>query len=259
MTDLEVPNSNVDRYFHPDNKHHGTSNIRHSYFLEDNFKLFDAKFFGVKPAEALAMDPQQRLLLETVYESLEAAGIPIHHLKGSHTGVYVGNMGGDYSELLGQDLDSFPMYFAPGTARSVLSNRISYFFDWHGPSVTVDTACSSSLVAVHQAVQSLRLGETNVAVACGTNLLLSPSQYIAESKLKMLGPGGRSRMWDESADGYARGEGFASVVLKTLSAALRDGDDIECLIRETGVNQDGRTKGKSPTHPNRGGLPQLRC
>jgi hybrid polyketide synthase / nonribosomal peptide synthetase ACE1 len=189
------------------------------------------------------MDPQQRLLLETVYESLEAAGIAIHHLRGSQTGVFVGNMGCDYSELVGQDLDAFPTYFAPGTARSILSNRVSYFFDWHGPSVTVDTACSSSLVAVHQAVQSLRLGEVPVAVACGTNLLLSPSQYIAESKLKMLGPTGRCRMWDESADGYARGEGFASVVLKTLSAALRDGDNIECLIRETGCNQDGRTKG----------------
>lgn len=236
---------NVDRFYHPDNMHHGTSNVRHSYFLQEDFKLFDANFFGVKPMEALAMDPQQRLLLETVYESLETAGIAVQHLQGSQTGVFVGNMGVDYSELIGHDLDAFPTYFAPGTARSILSNRISYFFDWHGPSVTIDTACSSSLVAVHQAVQSLRLGETPVAVACGTNLLLGPAQYVAESKLKMLSPNGRSRMWDEAADGYARGEGFAAVVMKTLSAALADGDHIECLIRETGFNQDGRTKGKS--------------
>ncbi|KAK2051561.1 polyketide synthetase [Colletotrichum caudatum] len=249
VSEITPDRFNVDRFFHPDHRHHGTSNVRHSYMLQENFKLFDAKFFGVKPQEAIAMDPQQRLLLETVYESLEAAGIPMEHVKGSNTGVFVGNMGGDYSELLGQDLDAFPTYFAPGTARSILSNRISYFFDLHGPSVTIDTACSSSLVAVHQAVQSLRLGETPVAIACGTNLLLGPSQYIAESKLQMLSPNGRSRMWDASADGYARGEGFASVVLKTLSAALADGDHIECIIRETGVNQDGRTKGITMPSP----------
>ncbi|EKG11539.1 Beta-ketoacyl synthase [Macrophomina phaseolina MS6] len=247
----EIPEErfNVDRYYHPDNMHHGTSNVRESYLLEEDFKLFDANFFGVKHAEAMAMDPQQRLLLETVYESLESAGIGMQNLQGSQTGVFVGNMGVDYAELIGNDLDTFPTYFAPGTARSILSNRISYFFDWHGPSVTIDTACSSSLVAVHQAVQSLRVGETPVAVACGTNLLLGPAQYVAESKLKMLSPNGRSRMWDEAADGYARGEGFAAVVMKTLSAAIADGDHIECIIRETGFNQDGRTKGITMPSP----------
>lgn len=243
VSEIRPDRFDVDKYFHPDHKHHGTSNVRHSYFLEENFKHFDAKFFGIRPQEAMAMDPQQRFLLETVYESLEAAGITISDLKGSQAGVFVGNMGVDYSELLSQDIDAFPTYFAPGTARSILSNRISYFFDLHGPSVTVDTACSSSLVAVHQAVQSLRLGETPVAIVCGANLLLGPAQYIAESKLQMLSPNGRSRMWDASADGYARGEGFASIVLKPLSVALANGDHIECIIRETGCNQDGRTKG----------------
>lgn len=242
----EIPEGrfNVDRYYHPDNMHHGTSNVRHSYLLEEDFKAFDANFFGVKPVEALAMDPQQRLLLETVYEGLEAAGLPMEKLQGSQTSVFVGNMGADYADLISQDLDTVPTYFASGTARSILSNRISYFFDWHGPSVMIDTACSSSLVAVHQAAQSLRSGESPLAIAAGANLLLGPAQYVAESKLKMLSPNGKSRMWDEAADGYARGEGFAVVVLKTLSAALADGDHIECLIRETGVNQDGRTKGE---------------
>ncbi|KAI6355345.1 copper-binding transcription factor [Pyricularia grisea] len=249
VSEIKPDRFDVDKYFHPDHKHHGTSNVRHSYFLDENFKLFDAKFFGIRPQEAMAMDPQQRFLLETVYESLEAAGITIGGLKGSQTGVFVGNMGVDYSELLSQDIDAFPTYFAPGTARSILSNRISYFFDLHGPSVTVDTACSSSLVAVHQAVQSLRLGETPVAIVCGANLLLGPAQYIAESKLQMLSPNGRSRMWDASADGYARGEGFASIVLKPLSAALANGDHIECIIRETGCNQDGRTKGITMPSP----------
>lgn len=247
----EIPDSrfNVDRFYHPDNAHHGTSNVRHSYLLAEDHRLFDAQFFGVKPVEAIAVDPQQRLLLETVYESLEAAGISIEQLQGSQTGVFVGLMSVDYADMLGVDLDYFPTYFAPGTARSIMSNRVSYFFDWHGPSVTIDTACSSSLVAVHQAVQTLRSGESRVAVAAGANLLLGPAQYVAESKLKMLSPHGRSRMWDESADGYARGDGFAAVVLKTLSAALADGDHIECLVRETGFNQDGRTKGITMPSP----------
>lgn len=120
---------------------------------------------------------------------------------------------------------------------------MSYFFDWRGPSLTVDTACSSSLVALHQAVQALRTGEVRVAVAAGTNLLLGPEPFIHESKLNMLSPDGRSRMWDTNANGYARGEGVAAVFLKTLRAALEDGDHIEAVIRETGVNQDGRSRG----------------
>ncbi|EHK20225.1 putative PKS-NRPS protein [Trichoderma virens Gv29-8] len=247
----EIPKErfSVDRYYHPDNAHHGTSNVRHSYFLQDDFKAFDAGFFGIKGVEALAMDPQQRLLLETVYESLESAGLPMENLQGSDTGVFVGNMSVDYTEILSQDIDSTPTYFASGTARSILSNRISYFFDWHGPSVTIDTACSSSLIALHQAVQSLRAGEVPLAIAAGANLLLGPNQYVAESKLKMLSPNGLSQMWDEKADGYARGDGFASVVLKKLSDAIRDGDKIECIVRETGTNQDGRTKGITMPSP----------
>ncbi|MCJ1261274.1 hypothetical protein MMC22_001138 [Lobaria immixta] len=241
----EIPENrfNVDGFYHPDNMHHGTSDVRHSYFLAEDHRVFDAQFFGIKPVEAHSIDPQQRLLLETVYESVEAAGLSINELQGSQTAVYVGLMCADYADLLGRDTNYFPTYFASGTARSIMSNRISYFFDWHGPSMTIDTACSSSLVAVHQAVQLLRSGESRVAVAAGANLLLGPEQYIAESKLKMLSPNGRSRMWDEKADGYARGDGIASVVLKTLTAALEDGDHIESIIRETAINQDGKTKG----------------
>jgi hybrid polyketide synthase/nonribosomal peptide synthetase ACE1 len=141
------------------------------------------------------------------------------------------------------DSEEVPTYAATGSARSILSNRLSYFFNWHGPSMTIDTACSSSLIAVHQAVQVLRSGESPVAIAAGSNLILGPTMFVAESNLNMLSPHGRSRMWDASANGYARGEGVAAVVLKTLSTALRDGDHIECIIRETGVNQDGKTPG----------------
>ena len=230
---------NRDAFYHPDNTHHGTSNVLHSYFLSEDLRQFDAQFFGIKPVEANAIDPQQRLLLETVYESVEAAGLLIKDLQGSQTAVYVGLMCNDYSDLVGRDTSYFPMYSATGIANSIISNRISYFFDWHGPSMTIDTACSSSLVAVHQAVQTLRSGDSRVAVAAGSNLILGPEQYIVESNLQMLSPDGRSYMWDERANGYARGEGVAAVVLKTLSAAIEDGDDIECIIRETGLNQVG--------------------
>ncbi|KAK2051856.1 putative polyketide synthetase [Colletotrichum caudatum] len=241
----EIPDDrfSADGFYHPKNSHHGTSNVRHSYLLDEDLRTFDSSFFGIKAIEASSIDPQQRLLMETVYEALESAGLSVKQLQGSDTAVYVGVMSADFTDMLARDIEKFPTYFATGTARSILSNRLSYFFDWHGPSMTIDTACSSSLIAVHQAVQVLRSQQSKVAVAAGSNLILGPEQYIAESKLQMLSPGGRSRMWDAEADGYARGEGVAAVVLKTLSQALADGDDIECIIRETGINQDGKTPG----------------
>ncbi|KAK3369536.1 hypothetical protein B0T24DRAFT_722419 [Lasiosphaeria ovina] len=247
----EIPNDrfNTAAFYHPDALHHGTTNVKHAYLLDDNLGHFDAQFFGIKPVEANSVDPQQRILLETVYEGLERAGIPLEKLQRSQTAVYVGVMSADYTELLARDIDAFPTYFASGTARSILANRISYFFDWHGPSMTIDTACSSSLFALHLAVQSLRAGESPTAVVAGANLVLAPDQFVAESKLKMLSPDGRSRMWDKDANGYARGDGVAAVVLKTLSSALADGDSIECIIRETGINQDGRTKGITMPSP----------
>ncbi|KAI1262877.1 putative polyketide synthase [Xylariaceae sp. FL1019] len=230
-------------FYHSDGKYHGHSNVRHGYFLDEDVGVFDAEFFGIRPAEARAMDPQQRMLLEVVYEALESAGIPMADLRGSDTAVFVGSMTDDYGTLLLRDIQDTPDYYATGVARSILSNRISYVFDWHGPSISVDTACSSSLVAVHMAVQTLRAGESRVALACGANIILGPESFIIESKLGMLSPEGRSRMWDQGANGYARGEGVATLIFKTLSAALEDGDHIECIIRETGLNQDGATAG----------------
>ncbi|KAI0153232.1 putative polyketide synthase, partial [Xylariaceae sp. FL1272] len=230
-------------FYHSDGKYHGHSNVSHGYFLDEDVGAFDAEFFGIRPAEARALDPQQRMLLEVVYEALESAGLPIAELRGSDTAVFVGSMTDDYGTLLLRDIQDTPDYYATGVARSILSNRISYVFDWHGPSISVDTACSSSLVAVHMAVQALRAGEARVALACGANIILGPESFIIESKLGMLSPEGRSRMWDQGANGYARGEGVATLVFKTLSAALEDGDYIECIIRETGLNQDGATAG----------------
>jgi len=231
------------KFYHPDGTHHGTSNILRSYLLQEDVRVFDAPFFNLSPNEADAMDPQQRILLETVYEALEGGGHAMEKLKGSDTAVYVGTMTLDYNDTLIRDHNTMPSYYATGTSRAIISNRVSYFFDWHGCSQTIDTACSSSLIALHEGVQVLRSGDSRVAVACGTQMLLGPEMYIGESTLKMLSPHGRSAMWDEGADGYARGEGVAAVVLKRLSDALADGDHIVALVRETGANQDGFSNG----------------
>ncbi|KAF3480350.1 Beta-ketoacyl synthase, active site protein [Arthroderma uncinatum] len=241
--DIPINRFNLNKFYHPDGSHHGTCNVKRTYFLDEDVRVFDAGFFGIPPGEAAAMDPQHRLLMETVYEAMETAGMTISSLQGSDTAVYVGIMCSDYYILGAQDYREVPTYNSTGIANSNASARLSYFFDWHGPCMTLDTACSSSLVALHQAVQSLRAGTSRVAVAAGTNLLLSPMGYISESKLGMLSPSGRCQMWDANADGYARGEGVAAVMLKKLSDAIADGDDIQCIVRETGVNQDGKTKG----------------
>ncbi|KAM7189008.1 hypothetical protein V8F20_010311 [Naviculisporaceae sp. PSN 640] len=227
---IDIDRFNTNGFYHPDGRHHGTSNVQHAYLLEETFA-------------SSMLASLQRLLLETVYESLENAGIPLERLRGSDTAFYAGVMATDYTDTLTRDVDTFPQYFGTATARSILSNRVSYTFDWHGPSMTIDTACSSSMVALHLAVTSLRMGESKVAVAAGCNLILGPEIFIALSKLNMASPRGRSHMWDTGADGYGRGEGFVSVVLKPLADAIRDCDHIDCVIRESATNQDGRTKG----------------
>lgn len=233
-------------YYHQSGQYHGHFNVKEAYFLagEGAHRRFDATFFGMSPAEATCLDPQCRLLLETVYEALQDAGLKVEDLRGSDTAVYSGQMVADYDQLLMRDSDgSLGVYHASGTSHAILSNRISYFFDWHGPSMTIDTACSSSLVAIHQAVQQLRTGHSRVAIAAGANLIMDPKCFISLSSLNMLSPDGRSKMWDAEANGYARGEGIAAVVLKPLQAALEDGDVIECIIRETAFAQDGKTQG----------------
>ena len=230
----KVPSSrfNIKSFHHPNGEHHGTTDATKSYFLSEDPTAFDAPFFGINAREAEALDPQQRVLLETVYEALERAGLSIEGMAGTSTAVYVGLMCADYYDVLMRDVESLPKYLATGTARSIMANRVSYFFDWRGQSMTIDTACSSSLVAVHEALIALRSGQSRTAIAAGANLIFGPEMYISESHLHMLSPKGRSRMWDAKADGYARGEGTACIVLKTLKNALEDGDVIEYIIRE---------------------------
>lgn len=242
ISDLTSPRFDP-KGFHHAGDHHGALNVSQSYLLSEDPREFDASFFSINAREADTMDPQQRILLETVYEGLESAGMTIKEMQGSQTAVYVGLMSADYGDIQLSDVETMPRYTATGIGRSIMSNRISYFYDWKGPSMTIDTACSSSLVAVHQAVEILRSGRVDMAVAAGANSILSPEVYISETRLNMLSPSGRSRMWDSQVDGYGRGEGFAAVILKTLSKAIADGDHIECIIRETGINQDGRTTG----------------
>ncbi|KAI0197529.1 putative polyketide synthase [Astrocystis sublimbata] len=239
----KIDRFSADGFYHKDGAHHGTSNVKNSYLLTEDTRNFDAQLFGIPKSEAESIDPQQRLLLEVVFEALERSGYQIEELSGSATAVYVGVMCNDYAHITYHDLESLPKMAATGTALSILSNRVSYYFNWNGPSMTIDTACSSSLIATHQAVQSLRRGESNLAVAAGANLIFGPTNFVAESNVNMLSPTGRSQMWDSKADGYARGEGVAAVLLKRLSDAIRDGDHIESIIRETGANQDGRTPG----------------
>ncbi|KAF5973209.1 polyketide synthase [Fusarium coicis] len=246
LRDFPKDRLNLEAFYNKDGEHHGTTDVcNKGYLLEEDSRLFDASFFNVNPAEADGMDPQQRLMLETVYESLEAAGYTIEEMQGSLTAVYLGVMTGDYHDIQSRDPEiiNINRYHPTGTSKSILSNRVSYYFDLRGPSVTMDTACSSSLAALHFATQSLRSGESTTAIAIGVNLIFDAAGYVAESKLHMLSPTSRSRMWDAGADGYARGEGVASVILKPLSEAIRCGDHIECIVRETGMNSDGRTTG----------------
>ncbi|KAF4963991.1 hypothetical protein FSARC_8041 [Fusarium sarcochroum] len=235
---------NLQRFYHENGDTHGSTDVANkSYLLEEDSRLFDTAFFGISPMEAAGMDPQQRILLETVYEAFESAGMTLEQLKGSLTAVHVGVMTSDYANIQARDTETTAKYNATGSANSIMSNRISYVFDLKGPSETIDTACSSSLVAVHNAALGLLNGDCETAVVAGVNLILDPGPYINESKLHMLSPDSRSRMWDKAANGYARGEGAGAVLLKTLSQAIKDGDDIEGVIRSTGVNSDGQSPG----------------
>lgn len=245
----EVKRFNAKGFYHENGHYHGATNAIAGYTLEDDPMQFDPQFFSIQPGEAESMDPQHRLLLETTYEGLESAGIPVETLRGSDTSAFIGVMSADYTTMVFFDSECTPTYSATGTSRAILSNRLSHTFDWHGASMTIDTACSSSLVAIHLAVRELRSNSSRVAVAGGTNLMLSADPFISETNLDMLSPDGRCHMWDARANGYARGEGIAVVVLKKLCDALADGDHIECIIRETGINQDGYTPGITMPNP----------
>lgn len=217
-------------------------------FLSD-IDVFDAEFFEISLREAAKMDPQQRLLLEVAWEALEHAGIGPSSLRRSQTGVFAGACYIDYGYLASRDLTSVDAWTNPGGALSIIANRLSYFLDFRGPSITVDTACSSSLVAVHLACQSLRNGDSDLAIAAGVNLLLAPGVFRAFDQTGALSPTGACHTFDADADGFVRGEGCGVAVLKRLSDALRDGDRLLAVVRGSAVNQDGRSNGMLAPNP----------
>ena len=220
----------------------GKMNTRWGGFIE-SVDLFDPAFFGIAPTEAAFMDPQQRLLLEVAWEALERAGVRPRSLAGSRTGVFVGISNSDYAQLQRSDAARLSAYFGTGNSFSVAANRISYLLDLQGPSWAVDTSCSSSLVAAHQACESLRRGESDLALVGGVNLILTPEVTIALSQAGMMSPSGRCKTFSADADGYVRGEGCGVVVLKRWEDAQKDGDRVLALIRGSAVNHDGRTNG----------------
>ncbi len=211
----------------------------------DRVDLFDAAFFGIAPREAVWIDPQQRLLLEVAWEALEDGGQVADRLAGNNVGVFIGVSTDDYARLHdGRTLDGpADGYALTGNAASIAANRLSYTFDWHGPSLAVDTACSSSLVAIHLACRSLLAGESSLALAGGVNLILAPDLMADFNAAGFLAPDGRCKTFDAAADGYVRGEGAGVIVLKPLARALADGDPIRAVIRGGAVNQDGRSNG----------------
>ncbi|NLU68778.1 type I polyketide synthase [Streptomyces sp. HNM0574] len=238
ITEVPPTRFDIDAYHDPRPGTPGKIVSRHGGFL-DGIDAFDADFFGIAPREAGRMDPQQRLLLETAAVAVEDAGLTRARLAEGRTGVFVGSMGRNYWDTMSRR-GVLDIYANAGTAPSVLSGRLSYAFDLHGPSLTVDTACSSSLTAVHLACQSLRSGESTTALVGGVNLVLVPEESITFSDGRMLAPDGRCKFASASADGFVRSEGVGVVVLKPLRTALEDGDAVRAVIRGSAVVNDGQ-------------------
>lgn len=242
QTAREVPADRWDfrDWYDPDPAAPGKCTTKEASFL-DRIDMFDASYFGILPREADRMDPQQRLLLEVAIEAIDDAGLPHSQLRGSSTSVFIASYHNDYAQLQLNDPVGMDARTLTGTLHSVVPNRLSYLLDLRGPSISVDSACSSSLAAIHLACQSLRAGETNLGIAGGVSLIVTPELMVAMSKVGFVAPDGRCKTFDALANGFGRGEGCGVVVLKRLSDAIADNDRIHAVIRGSAVNQDGRS------------------
>jgi acyl transferase domain-containing protein/aryl carrier-like protein len=244
ITPVPADRWDFDAYYDPNPDTPGKMYSRGGGFIEDVAR-FDAKFFGISPREAIRMDPQQRLLLEVAWEALEDAGVSPAGLVRSRTGVFVGISTNDYAQLQikRNDPNQIDAYFGTGGSMSIAAGRLSYFLGLQGPALALDTTCSSSLMAIDLAVQYLRSLKCDYALAGGVNLMLSPEATIILCKHRALAADGRCKTFDSAADGYGRGEGCGMILLKRLSDAIADGDNVLAMIRGTASNHDGRSSG----------------
>lgn len=239
---IEIPPDRWDwrKFYHPNPEVPGHMTTKWGGFVDD-FKNFDPSFFGISPREANQMDPQQRWLLEASWEAFEDAGLVPQRLKDRRVGVFVGISSHDYVDVERNETEASDAHTGTGSATSIAANRLSYFYDFQGPSLSVDTACSSSLTAVYLACQSIWSGDASMAVVGGTNNLLNPGVYISFSKASMLSPDGRCFTFDHRANGYVRGEGVGVVIIKPLADAQADNDRVYAVIKSAFANQDGRS------------------
>ena len=247
ITEVPPDRFDINEFYDPRPQTPGKIVTRYGGFI-DHIDQFDADFFEIPPVEAKQLDPQQRLLLEVSWRALEDAGIPANRLSGTETGVFIGAWLQDFeSRLVGNpsvdDLCNIDLYATTGSGRYSLAGRLSYFYGLHGPSLVVDTHCSSSLVAVHLACQSIWMKESEIAIAGGVNIILTPYITAAYSQAGIIAPDGRCKFGDTKANGYVRSEGCGLVVLKLYSKAVEDGDDIYAVILGSAVNNDGRSSG----------------
>ncbi|KAK7972306.1 hypothetical protein PG988_006440 [Apiospora saccharicola] len=247
MTEWPESRAKLDAFPSPRPSINNSLSSRGGYFLKGDPAVFDAPFFSITPngkhKEAASMDPQQRWMLEATYRALENAGIPAEKAAGTSTAVFAASMADDYAKLTYKDPDEVPTHVKTGLGSFMLANRLSWFFDLKGPSIQINTACSSSLTATDLACQSLRSGQTPMAIVAGSNAALTPEEHLELEKLSLLSPDSRCYSFDSRAHGYARGEGVVVLVLKTLKSAIRDHDMIRAVIRASGSNQDGHTPG----------------
>ncbi|KAI1179866.1 putative polyketide synthase [Nemania sp. FL0916] len=225
----------------------GTIRPKKGHFIKHDVAAFDAPFFSISADEAAAMDPQQRGLLEVTYKALENAGISLDKISGSNTAVFTGSFTADYTLLNAKDPERVANYTSTGLSGALLSNRISSFFNLTGPSITIDTACSSSLIAFDQACKTVSRGEASMGIVTGCNLILALDVTLGLSRMGFLSPDGICHSFDERANGYSRGEGFAALIIKPISQAVRDGDAIRAVVRSTKSNQNGFTALAQPS------------